>query len=274
MAKGKDEGSIASSSVGKRKKRDPNASQTENVILQLPISSNRINEILKGEQQCMEPVPYFDTNSSFQELTERVVDQGKRKTTNANTVTGSANGTVKRQYCFWCVHEIPTIPLGMPIRHNAIYDTYTVYGAFCSYECASAFNFDMNKGTDRCWEVDSYIQILSRMAGYVNPVRAAPSRYTLEMFGGTLGIDEFRSCHKDVKRTYVVNMPPFISITPQVESVNTSFLTAFTGNATSIYTTTDRSANKDKSKLTRAKSIVDYSKTLDSKMNLSVKETI
>ena len=79
-------------------------------------------------------------------------------------------------------------------------------------------------GCDRAWEIHSWIQLLGKKYGFKGPIRPAPSRYLLKMFHGPLTIEEFRKVHTNLIQTYVLNIPPFIHVSSQMESINTSFL--------------------------------------------------
>jgi hypothetical protein len=50
------------------------------------------------------------------------------------------------------------------------------------------------------------------------------------MFGGHMNIDEFRKAHIDETMTYVINIPPMISINTSVEIINTSYLSKLSEN--------------------------------------------
>jgi hypothetical protein len=50
------------------------------------------------------------------------------------------------------------------------------------------------------------------------------------MFGGNLNIDEFRKAHIDETKTYVLNIPPMISINTSSEIINTSYLSKLSEN--------------------------------------------
>ena len=87
-------------------------------------------------------------------------------------------------------------------------------------------------GSDRVWEIHSWIQMLANRYGYEGMVRPAPSKYLLKMFNGPMTIDEFRNAHKGLARTYVMNIPPFIHVPSQMEILNTSFLDSANINTT------------------------------------------
>ena len=150
----------------------------------------------------------------------------------ADAADAAATGSIKKKHiCFHCCHEIGHMCFGMPTRYDGHTETFTTYGNFCSLECAAAFNFSTHMGSDRAWEIHSWIQMLGRRYGYAEPIRPAPARYLLEMFDGPLTIEQFRRAHATQTRTLVLNIPPMISLPSQLESINTSYWTGSVGGA-------------------------------------------
>lgn len=89
--------------------------------------------------------------------------------------------------CWWCCHSFKWESLHFPykLKSNVFYTT----GHFCSWECMKAYAVEKNY-LEEC----EYITLMrKRMEGKITPTKRAPSRYSLEMFGGTVNIDEFRS---------------------------------------------------------------------------------
>ena len=118
----------------------------------------------------------------------------------------------------------------MPYKYNISSNTYILFGNFCSLECANAYNFSSHCGSDKVWEINSLIQMLSKHFGHTKPVRPAPSRFLLNIFNGPLTIDEFRKGHLSNDKTHLLNLPPMISTTYNYEIVNTSYLKNITDN--------------------------------------------
>lgn len=215
------------------------------VIIQLPIPASRIDKIVDGPQDYTQvPLPYSPINAFG----------GENSEVHGRTST-------EHSACFWCCHPIPVAPIGMPTGYDVIHESFTTFGSFCSLECAAAFNFSTNQGSDRVWEIHSWILLLGKRMGCAD-VRPAPSRYLLKMFGGTMTIDEFRVCHKGAARTFLLNIPPLITVNTQMESVNTSFLTG--------QNIMDMDRVHERTKLFRHKNVVDTARTLEGKMNLTL----
>lgn len=228
---------------------DESVEEREHVIVQLAIPQDRIDTIVKGDNtESQEPIPYAPMDSFAIENDQVPV------TNNSTDFTG------KVPVCYWCCHPIESMRIGMPTGHDVVHDTFTVFGTFCSLQCATAYNFATHQGSDRVWEIHSWIQLLARKMGIPTPVRPAPSKYLLQLFGGNLSIEEFREAHKTTNRTYILNLPPLINIMTQSECVNTSFM-----NGQSY----DFEKMQGRTKLVRNRALIDYTKTLEGKMNVT-----
>jgi len=93
--------------------------------------------------------------------------------------------------CWWCCHECSSEPLRLPYKYDKLRDRFSMMGQFCSWECMKAWN--INGKRYRTADIDQLITLLrKRVHGKIMPIRAAPSRYILKMFGGDVDIEEFR----------------------------------------------------------------------------------
>lgn len=281
--------------VRKRKnaKKEPDpppvvVKEEEHIVLQLAISEERVQSILKENSEMLNPLaychtiidpePYMPTNNFISDNDAIAYIQREAERTDvietpteAERITTNTNSC---NCCFWCCHQIVEKTFGMPIKYDTIHDTFTTFGSFCSLECVTAHNYAHYMGSDRMWEIHSWIQWMAHKMGYETPIRPAPSRFLLKMFNGSMEIEEFRDLHKNYLKTYIMNMPPLIHVQGQIESINTSYL----NQKTQILTTTNHTSSttaavesNEKVKLARNKGVVDIRKTLDSKMNLIIK---
>lgn len=217
----------------------------EPVVLQLPISAKRLDSLIQEDEMqtvlkynpiMNEPQPYIPHDSfscendileNFNNLNDDSVLQPITECETDDNIIDNVKNNTKTHHdivCYWCCHKIINIEYGMPIRYDVFYNNFTMFGSFCSLECASAYNFSIHMGCDRAWEIHSWIQLLAQKYGLETPIRPAPNKYLLEMFNGSMTIEEFRNSHKGFSRTYVMNIPPFIHINSQIECLNTSFM--------------------------------------------------
>lgn len=220
----------------------------EPVVLQLAILPNRIDALMEVEEipsvleytpHIVDPLPYHPFNKFASE--NDVLVGSESGAAAASTMAESASEaaaatavpeTPKENHgssCYWCCHAIDHMEFGMPIRYDVYHKSFTMFGCFCSLECVAAYNYSVHMGSDRVWEIHSWIQMLASRYGYQGNVRPAPSRYALRMFNGPMSIEEFRNAHKTLARTYIMNIPPFIHVNSQMEVLNTSFLDSSDG---------------------------------------------
>lgn len=215
--------------------KDVTLVENEDIILQLPITED-INDNIDDANIHEQPIPYepdcfylndsnhynniqdnnlenIDTNGEF------MLDYGYSK-----DILNSNNN------CYWCCHPIENRSYGMPYKYNVKTDSYVLFGSFCSLECANAYNFSSHCGSDKVWEINSLIQMLSKHYGCNKPIRPSPSRFLLKIFNGPLTIEEFRSSHLTNDKTHILNLPPMITTTHNYEIVNTSYIKNITDN--------------------------------------------
>ena len=120
--------------------------------------------------------------------------------------------------CWWCCHNFDDTPVGVPIK---IYDNiFYLKGCFCSFNCCLSYVND-NKNM---YKYDSIYPLIKSLRAKLtkkhlnDPLTPAPPRECLDIFGGELSIEEFRSINDDYifKR---VNYPMKIII-EQIEKLN------------------------------------------------------
>ena len=169
-------------------------------------------------------------------------------------------------HCYWCCHQFDGAPLGLPVTMNLEETKYCVVGCFCSLECACAYNFASKENTDECLNRYSLLNGLAIRLGLTTRVSPAPDRLALKMFGGNLGIDEFRSFSAS-DRFVIVNTPPMISLTQQVEEIH-----EHDTHSGYRYVPLDNervTKFQEKIRLKRSKPLVNTKNTLDHSMKLT-----
>jgi len=211
--------------VNKKNIIDTMIKETDNeddIILQLAIPQNKINSIInndRNDNKIIEPTPYENICYFTNDVENISCDNEYYHNNNYNNTETKNNSC-----CFWCCHHIDNHIYGMPYNYDTINDTFYIIGSFCSLQCANAYNFSVNCGSDKVWEINSWIQMIAKRYGINNIIRPAPSKYLLKMFGGNLSIEEFREAHLNNDKTFILNIPPMISINATCEIINTSYL--------------------------------------------------
>ena len=130
----------------------------------------------------------------------------------------------RRSCCFWDTCEFDTPPIYIP-KCIAPNGGYTVYGCFCSPECALAYlmneSIDTSVKFERCQMLNS---MYGRALNYEKSIKPAPNpQYILNKFYGNLSIQEYRKLFKSEQIIYVVNKP-LTHILPEMYEDNNDFL--------------------------------------------------
>ena len=113
--------------------------------------------------------------------------------------------------CWWCRHEFTNSPIGVPIKyithpkysatlknqlklniHNE-YDIFETVGLFCSFPCAKSYILDM-RGAGVYKESSTLLLLMYyKLFGQIASIPKAPHWQLLEIYGGHLPINSFRS---------------------------------------------------------------------------------
>jgi hypothetical protein len=173
-------------------------------------------------------------------------------------------------YCHWCCHPFQGVPIGLPIKMTMDEQQYCVTGCYCSLECACAYNFASRESVD---ERLSRYSLLNGLAvrigcGAQTPIRPAPDRLALNIFGGHLSINEFRVYASSSDRYIIANTSPMISVTQQLEELNEQ-------DTHSEYRYVPLDSERvcrfqEKIKLKRNKPLLNTKNTLDQSMKLKI----
>lgn len=88
--------------------------------------------------------------------------------------------------CWWCCHPFEWESLHFP--YAFVSNTFHTTGHFCSWECMKAYGINRGK-----FETCDFITLMKkRVEGKISYTTSAPKKECLEMFGGTVSIDEYR----------------------------------------------------------------------------------
>lgn len=178
--------------------------------------------------------------------------------------------SVTNVHCYWCCHQFDSPPIGLPMRRSG--DIFHVVGCFCSLACAAAHNFGTPRvSVDRALERYSLLNSLAaRLGAGGGAVKPAPDRLALAMFGGPMGINEFRA-YGDTGRHVIINQPPMLTLTQQLEEVEERDMRSEYKYIPIDTVRVERF--QEKVRLRRTRPLVDPKKTLDHCMNLRYSST-
>ena len=119
--------------------------------------------------------------------------------------------------CWWCTYVFDNIPCFIPEKYQN--ETYFVFGCFCSYNCAVAYNFSQYIHDNREWCRYSLIKQLYNLTNNIilnkdniDKIEPALPRELLEKFGGYMNINEYRKNTLICKKDYSFILPLVIPI--------------------------------------------------------------
>ena len=109
--------------------------------------------------------------------------------------------------CWWCCHAYEGDPLHLPFKYDDRTKKFKTMGYFCSWGCMKAFNLDRN-GINKGGIVAANISLMRKQIyNKLTPIKCAPDRFALKMFGGKYEIEEFRNFSEGENFSPIVNIP-------------------------------------------------------------------
>lgn len=127
--------------------------------------------------------------------------------------------------CWWCTHQFETLPTYLPEKYSK--DKFYVTGCFCSFNCAGAYNLNLND--NKVWERYSLLKQLyylinrDKINSIVDiEINISGPKELLEKYGGTMKIEDYRKNSKILGREYHKLIPPFVPLTLAYEETTIS----------------------------------------------------
>jgi hypothetical protein len=198
-------------------------SEDEKIIFHLPITINEINSydndnsnlniFIKSEIDInnVTNTPTLIDNNDSESYNSETKIFSKNLINNINTHVLNFNNNTK---CWWCRNNFMTPSIQLP--EDYYNNTFFCIGHFCSYNCAIAYNLDLNDLISS--KRTSLINLLYYKTYFeFSNIVSAPHWITLEEYGGNLSIKDFRENSINNTKEYLVLHPPIISRQMQIE---------------------------------------------------------
>lgn len=232
---------ISVSNSNKQVNNDTEESGEEELILHLPITTDDINNVQYNKKPIIEVEQPYKTalntelnentvnllniinklkeenaeqKRNLDELTPMCYTEIKYYTGKLNFIDTENNITELSKTdicCWWCTEKFDNYPVPLPTRYNN--NTYNVMGCFCSFNCATAYNLNLNN--DGVQERSSllkrlYYDINKDTITKLQNIEINPSgpRELLKKFGGPMEIDVYRRNSKIIGKKYHISYPP------------------------------------------------------------------
>jgi hypothetical protein len=124
-----------------------------------------------------------------------------------------SNIEINSKLCWNCCHDFNNIVHGLPINYDN--DAFHTIGDFCSVECMSRYALDNMH--DDIYEILPLINLYNNKINNCHKkVKLAPSKLLLNIFGGNMTIDEYRSDNT----MYDLKMPIIIPVNYNINKYN------------------------------------------------------
>ena len=112
-------------------------------------------------------------------------------------------------HCWHCFQKIQGKPCGIPVKYEK--ETFFIKGFFCSFNCALTYNYNSPLMDTKIQEQESLIRMLYKLSNdndtTTRPLKYAPPRESLKIFGGTLTEKEFSENLSTVHLVYEPCVP-------------------------------------------------------------------
>ena len=110
--------------------------------------------------------------------------------------------------CWNCCHYIESETISQPIKYNN--NVFTTVGNFCSYPCISRYILETNESSENIFNKLSTLNLYYNIKNNTKSksITPAPSKLVLNMFGGYMDINEYRS--KNEEYLVTTNIEPIV----------------------------------------------------------------
>ena len=207
----------------------PINSEDEQIIVHLPISledvvnmsdnnniiKDDLNIFIKSENDINKSVNNKPINNE-EIINKKMIDMEKKLMVSNHINKVNVHNIIFKpgNKCLWCKNSFDTPAVMLPddYYNNTFYCT----GNYCSWNCAKAYNIDLNDTTT--WRRESLLNLMFyKTYGVFKEIIPAASWLLLEDFGGFMNIIDFKKLFITNTKDYLVLHPPLITRQLQIE---------------------------------------------------------
>tara|TARA_B110000285_G_scaffold226954_1_gene287458 strand:+ start:346 stop:1164 length:819 start_codon:yes stop_codon:yes gene_type:complete len=165
--------------------------------------NKEVNKLLNENDNSLDNELDNSLDNELENELENELDNNKLDKINKNS-----NNLI----CWNCCNKFNNIIIGLPIKY--VDNIFYTYGNFCSLECSTRFCFDNFK--NNISEIYTIINLYNNIVNKkIENVKCAPHRLSLNIFGGSLTIEEYRKSFKN-QDYYNITIPPIVQLNTQI----------------------------------------------------------
>jgi hypothetical protein len=113
--------------------------------------------------------------------------------------------------CWWCTYPINNYPCVIPEKYYN--EKYYVFGCFCSVNCASSYNLNLNDHKI----MERYALLIRLYNKTNNKINLAPPKEILKKYGGIIDIEEYRNNFITCDKEYRLLLPPVVLLNHSID---------------------------------------------------------
>lgn len=206
-----------------QKMENTTLSQFFGITVQQQQINNQDNQEIEEEEELQEETPEI-IGEGFQQTAGYTVPEESFSVIWRSSQKLGVNAGGAHSVCHWDCHAFTTKPVGIPMRFHK--GKFWVRGTYCGWGCAvAAILYDRSKWNYQPYESYALLHLLYRKTHGVDTpstffLKPALARETLEMFGGPLSIEKFRSSTHKQDSLIECFTPPFVSLVSTVEEIS------------------------------------------------------
>lgn len=164
------------------------------------------------------PINLQDNEIVEEKMVETKKYKKNKQENNKQVFKVELNGKAK---CWWCRYSFDTERIELP--ENYYNDYFYCIGNFCSYNCASSFNIELND--ENVFKRQSLLHLqYKKIYNEYKEFKPSPSWKILEDAGGNISIEEYRKNLITNDYNYLYLKPPMISRISFVEKTSNKFM--------------------------------------------------
>ena len=168
---------------------------------------------LKSESTSLSSLPINTTEQCTSIDTSRPSTLDHSQGLSSYNIHNSTNDSL---VCWHCTYSFDNIPAF--IIDRKVNETLDVFGTFCCFNCAIAYNLSMNDY--RMWDRHSImISMCKKIFGDVTII-PSPSKECLQKYGGKLSIEVYRQDTFYSNKEYHLVLPPVNMVCAKIHEIN------------------------------------------------------